>query len=172
MAFTATVRTPIREPVAGNTIVIGDAAALIETWIQGAIACGHQAVKAILKELNGQKGYPVYINWWRKAFFLNDPGYFKRIVTHHSLNIICSDEEVDYIYQLFQNKRVVLTLAIAKNPAQIKDERPELYQKIKTNLDQMLKSLEPLLSAYPPGSDIFKEPDSHLEPWHSYPSLY
>jgi flavin-dependent dehydrogenase len=172
MAFTATVRTPIREPVAGNVIVIGDAAAPIETWIQGAIACGYQAVKAILKELNGQKGYPEYITWWQKAFFFNDPGYFKRIVTHHGLNMICSDEEVDYIYKLFQDNRVVPTLAIAKNTALIKDERPELSQKIKTSLDQMLKGLEPLLAAYPPDSIIFKEPDSHLEPWHSYPSLY
>ena len=171
-AFVATVRTPIREPVVGNVMIISDAAAPIETWIQGAIACGYQAVKAILKELNGQKGYPEYIAWWQKAFFFNDPRYFKGVVTHRALNRICSDEEVDYIYKLFQDKRVVPTLAIAKNPELIKDERPELYQKIKTNLDGMLKKLEPLLATYPPDSTIFKEPDAHLEPWHSYPSLY
>jgi len=171
-AFAATVRTPIREPVAGNVMIISDAAAPIETWIQGAIACGYQAVKAILKELNGQKGYPEYIAWWQKAFFFNDPRYFKGIVTHRALNRICSDEEVDYIYKLFQDKRVVPTLAIAKNLELIKDERPELYQKIKTSLDGMLKELEPLLATYPPDSTIFKEPDAHLEPWHSYPSLY
>ena len=171
-AFAATVRTPIREPVAGNVMIISDAAAPIETWIQGAIACGYQAVKAILKELNGQKGYPEYIAWWQKAFFFNDPRYFKGIVTHRALNRICSDEEVDYIYKLFQDKRVVPTLAIAKNLELIKDERPELYQKIKTSLDGMLKELEPLLATYPPDSTIFKEPNAHLDRWHSYPSLY
>ncbi len=94
IAFAATVRTPMREPIAGNVMIIGDAAAPIETWIQGAIACGYQAVKAILKELNGQDGYSEYVNWWQKAFFFNDPHYFKRIITHHALNMICSDEEV------------------------------------------------------------------------------
>lgn len=172
IAFAATIRTPIREPVAGNVMIIGDAAAPIETWIQGAIACGYQAVKAILKELNGQKGYPEYISWWQKAFFFNDPHYFKRIVTHQALNMICSEEEVDYIYKLFQDKMVVPTLAIAKNLELIKDERPKLYQKVKTSLDGMLKELEPLLATYPPDSTIFKGPTPHLERWQSYPSLY
>jgi len=172
MAVAATVRTPIREPIAENIMIIGDAAAPTETWIQGAIACGYQAVKAILKELNGQRGYPEYIAWWQKAFYFNDPHYFKRIVSHHFLRRICSDEETDYIYKLFQDKRVVPTLAIARNPELIKDERPELYQKIKTSLDGMLKKLEPLLATYPPDSTIFKEPDAYLGPWRSHPSLY
>jgi len=64
------------------------------------------------------------------------------------------------------------TLAIAKNPELIKDERPELYQKIKTSLNEMLKEREPLLATYPPDSTIFKEPDAHLDRWHSYSSLY
>jgi hypothetical protein len=85
--------------------------------------------------------------------------------------MICSDEEVDYIYQLFQNQRVAPTLAIAKNPELIKDERPELYQKIKSGLDEMLKKLDPLLAFYPPDSLIFKEPDPHLNRWHSYPDI-
>ena len=171
-AFAATVRTPIREPISGNVIVIGDAAAPIETWIQGSIACGYQAVKAILNEFNGRNGYAEYTAWWQKAFFFNDPHYFKRIVTHHALNMMCSDEELDYLYRLFQDKRVVPNLAIAKNPELIKDERPELYQKIKTSLDRRLKELEKVLATYPTDSTIFKEPDSHLERWHSYPSLY
>jgi flavin-dependent dehydrogenase len=172
VAFTATVRTPMREPIAGNVIIIGDAAAPIETWIQGAIACSYQAVKAILKELNGQKGNSEYVNWWQKAFFFNDPHYFKRIITHHALNMICSDKEVDYIYQLFQDQRVAPTLAIAKNPELIKCERPDLYHKIKSGLNEMIKKLDPLLATYPPDSLIFKEPDSHLNRWHSYPDLY
>jgi len=171
-AFSATVRTPIREPVDGNVMIIGDAASPVETWIQGAIACGYQAAKAILKELNGQKGYPEYIAWWQKAFFFNDPRYFERIIKNRALSVICSDEEVDYIFQLFQDKRVVPTLAIARNPELIKDERPDLYKKIRFNLDEMMKKIEQLQATYPPDSKIFKEPNAHLDPWHSYPSLY
>ncbi|NQT48602.1 MAG: NAD(P)/FAD-dependent oxidoreductase, partial [Chloroflexi bacterium] len=51
MAMAATIRTPIREPVAGNVVIVGDAAAPIESWRQGAVACGYMAVKAIEKEL-------------------------------------------------------------------------------------------------------------------------
>ena len=86
--------------------------------------------------------------------------------------MICSEEEVDYIYKLFQDKRVAPTLAIATNPELLKDERPELYQKVKASLDRMLKELEPLLATYPPDSTIFKGPAPHLERWRSYPNLY
>ena len=51
------MRTAIRELVAGNVLIIGDVAALVETSNPGAIACGYHGAKAILKELNGQKGY-------------------------------------------------------------------------------------------------------------------
>jgi len=61
------LRTPIREPVSGNVTIVGDAGTPVETWVQGALASAYMAVEAIEKELNGQKGYPEYIGWWRKA---------------------------------------------------------------------------------------------------------
>jgi flavin-dependent dehydrogenase len=173
IAFAATVRTPIREPVAGNIMIIGDAAAPIETWIQGAIACGYQAVKAILNELNGQKGYPEYITWWQQAFYFNDPGYFKRRVAHHTLtwNKMCTDEEVDYIHQLFQDQRVVPTLELARTPEVVKKDRPELYDKVKTTISQLMKQVEPVLAAYPPESVIYSDSDACLKRWPRYPGF-
>ncbi len=173
MAFSCSVRTPIREPVAGNVVIISDAAAPVETWRQGAVACGYQAVKAIEKELNGQKGYPEYINWWQKAFYFNEPGYFKRIVIHSGILRLCTAEEIDYIYQLFQDQRVVPTLAIGKNPELVKKDRPELYEKLKKGIDQMMKGIEPLLASYPPEAEgsIYGDggPEVYLGPWRSYP---
>jgi flavin-dependent dehydrogenase len=174
MAFSGSVRTPIREPVAGNVVIISDAAAPVETWRQGAVACGYMAVKAIEKELNGQKGYPEYINWWQKAFYFNEPGYFKRVVIHSGILRLCTAEEIDYIYQLFQDQRVVPTLAIGKNPELVKKDRPELYEKLKRNIDQAVKSIEPLLAAYPPEADglIYGDssPEVYLGPWRPFPS--
>jgi len=172
-AFSATIRTPLREPIAGNVIAIGDAATPIETWIQGAVACGYQAVKAIGKELNGQKGYPEYIAWWQQAFYFNDPGYFKRIVTHHTLtwNKMCTDEEVDYIHQLFQDQRVVPTLELARTPEVVKKDRPELYDKVKTTISQLMKQVEPVLAAYPPESVIYSDSDACLKRWPRYPGF-
>jgi flavin-dependent dehydrogenase len=167
-AFANVVRTPIREPVAGNVVIVGDAAGTAETWIQGAIACGYQAVKAILKELDGQSGYPEFCAWWQKAFYFNDPNYFKRLAFHGMVNKVLNDEETDYVYKLFENERVIPQLAIARNPELLKDNRPELYERIKTVLGKMESKIEPWVAAFPPGSSLFKEPDACLGPWLSY----
>jgi len=154
-------------------VIIGDAAAPVETWRQGAIACGYQAVKAIEKELNGQKGYPEYVNWWQKAFFYHEPGYFKRVVIHGGIFRLCTAEELDYVHLLFQDQRVVPTLALAKNLELVKKDRPELYEKLKKGIDQMMKGIEPLLAAYPPEAEgsIYGDggPEVYLGPWRSYP---
>ena len=123
------LRTPIAQPVAGNIVIIGDAGAPVETWIQGAVACGYQAVKAIEKELNGQKGYLEYINWWQQAFAFNDPHYWK-VAGVFNLNKICTDEEIDYLYSLFQGRVGCAMGFITKNLELIKQGRPELYEKL------------------------------------------
>jgi len=123
------LRTPIREPVSGNVVIVGDAGAPVETWIQGALACGYMAVRAIEKEFNGQKGYPEYIDWWQKAFAFNDPHYWK-IATVYPLNQICTDEEVDYIYSLFQGRIGCAMGLIANNLELIKKGRPELHERL------------------------------------------
>lgn len=123
------LRTPIKEPVAGNMVIVGDAGAPVETWIQGALACGYKAVKAIEKELNGQKGNQEYIDWWQGAFVFNDPHYWK-VAAAFTLNMIRTDEEVDYLYSLFQGRVGCAMGLIAKNPDLIKKERPELYEKL------------------------------------------
>jgi len=173
MAMAATIRTPILEPIVGNVVIIGDAAASIETWRQGAVACGYMAVKAIEKELSGQKGYPEYVDWWQKAFYFNEPGYFKRVVAYASVFGSCSAEEIDYVYQLFQDQRVVPGLAIAKNPELVKKDRPELYEKLKRTVDRAVKGIEPLLAPYPPEAEgaIYGDggPEVYLGSWRHYP---
>jgi hypothetical protein len=125
--------TPIMEPVAGNVVIVGDAGVHIETWIQGAVACGHQAVKAIEKELNGQKGYQEYIGWWQRAFYCTS--HFNSVFKNISGFFfpwarICTDEEVDYLYSLFQDKLGMPEMLVVNNLELIKKDRPELYDKI------------------------------------------
>jgi len=125
-------------------------------------------VKATVKELNGEKGYPEYTAWWQKAFYFNEPGYFKRLMTHHGVLELWTDDEMDYISQFFQGQIVMPTMALAKNPELIKDDNPELYDKTAKGLARLMKQLEPLLSTYPPGSTIFEEPDAYLSPARPY----
>jgi len=121
---------PIREPVAGNVVVVGDAGAPVETWIQGAVASAYMAVKAIEKELNAQKGYPEYIAWWQQAFAFHTPEYLKTISIQYTLNAVCSDDDIDYVYKLFQNRIGIPVMLVARNLDLIKKGRPELYEKL------------------------------------------
>jgi len=169
-AFTATVRTANLNPVEGNVIAIGDAASPIETWVQGAMACGYQAVKALTKEMNGQRGFEEYVTWWRQAFYFCDPGYFKRIVAHHTLtwNKMCTNEEIDYIYDIFKDQRVVPTLELARRPEIVKKDRPELYKRVIQDLGKLMKIAAPTLAAYPPEAVIYTDPEAHLKRWRKY----
>ena len=141
-AYGNSIRTPIKEPVAGNVVIVGDAAATIETLIQGAVACGYRGVKAIEKELNGQSGYQEYIDWWQQAFEFNDPTYFSTVNRYFSLNSLCSDEEVDYLYKTLEGKVGVPAVLIEQNLDLFKNDRPELYEKLRQRQKQFLKEPE------------------------------
>jgi len=134
---------PIMEPVADNVMIIGDAAAMVETTNPGAIACGYQAVKAIEKELNGQKGYPEYIKWWQEVIETNLPESHKAGARYFALNMVCSSEEIDYLYHLVQDQAGMPSILVAKNLEQIKGERPELYEKLKkTGVDDSVDKMK------------------------------
>jgi len=140
------IRTPITEPVAGDVLITGDAAALIETTNPGATACGYQGAKATLKELNDQKGYPEYIKWWQKAIETNFPEYPEMVGRYYSINALCSNEEIDCLYHLVQDQLGLSATLVAKNLERIKGGRPELYAKLKKagineSLDEMKMDL-------------------------------
>jgi len=136
------ILTPMREPVEGNVVVVGDAGAPTETWIQGALASAYVAVKAIGKELKGQKGYPEYIDWWQKAFYFHNPDYFSMMLGMFALaNAWSSDEDVDYVYNLFQDKKGPPQTIIGENIELIKPGRPELYERLKKGFEDVEKMM-------------------------------
>ena len=130
LACTMPMRTPIAEPVVGNVLIVGDAAALVETGIKGAIGCGYQAVKTLEKELNGEKGNQEYIDWWQRSFYFNSPEYVKAVAGTYHLSLLCTDEEVDYIYNLFQGKEGMPSDIIGDNLVLIKEKNPKLHKKL------------------------------------------
>lgn len=129
-----TARASIKEPVAGNVVIIGDAGASAEAWVQGAMASGYQAVKAIEKERSGKPGYRDYINWWQQAFAFNYSAYQKLLSRVYPLNRVCNDDDIDYLFQLFQDEIGIPALLVTANLERVKKGRPELYQKIKASL--------------------------------------
>jgi flavin-dependent dehydrogenase len=92
-------RASIKEPVSGNVAIVGDAGASAEAWVQGALASGYQAVKAIKKEMTGKPGYRDYISWWQQAFAFNYSAYQKLLSRVYPLNRVCNDDDIDYLPQ-------------------------------------------------------------------------
>jgi len=130
--FSIAPQTLLRTPVAGNVVIVGDAAIGNETWIQGASASGYQGAKAVLKELNGQDGYTGYKEWLQKAFAVFAfRDHFKMKSAHYILSATCSDEEIDYIYSLFKGEVGHPAFKIAENQEIVKDKKPELFERLK-----------------------------------------
>jgi flavin-dependent dehydrogenase len=120
-------RPPIMEPVIGKIILVGDAAAISETFIQGAVACGYKAVKAIEKELNGEQGFEQYTAWWQKAFRFKKNKSFE---AYYPLNRVKTDEEMDFLFSLHDGVVGAPPLVIGDNLDIVNEKRPDLYQRL------------------------------------------
>jgi flavin-dependent dehydrogenase len=129
-AYSLEVRTPLANPVAGNVIVIGDAAAPTETWIQGSVACAFKAVKCIESARQGQPDFGEYARWWRDAFAFNQPNYFAVISDYYTFNRVCSDNEVDWLFELFEGEIGIPGPLIDGAMERIKASRPDIHDKL------------------------------------------
>lgn len=142
LAWAAHQRIPsISNPAIQNTLIVGDAISQ-ESWIQGAIVCGYQAVKATIAEMNGKPGYAEYTSWLHSAFaFFCYPDHFKLKAMHHILRGIYSDEEVDSIYKLLQDRGVIghPPFLVSKEPEIIEPAGEPLYQKVKQRIAEVNK---------------------------------
>lgn len=137
------------KPYRGNVLVIGDSAAHIETIVQGALMCGYHAANSINDELNGINGFEKYTDWWDKAFDFNRTSPLEFVKLYGSLGMRpkYTDEELDYMFSLVEGELVNgnfsqfevpknVWKAILVHKAQIRNENPILFDKIK-NIDEL-----------------------------------
>lgn len=133
-------------PCKGNVIAIGDATAMVEVEVQGAFLCGHHAAKAVVKELNGEKGWEEYTKWWQDSFEFNSSDYM-RVAQGYALVPVYTDDELDYLFSLVEGECLYGTYSQYKTPKliwdsihqhddTIKAEHPELYAKME-KMNQM-----------------------------------
>jgi flavin-dependent dehydrogenase len=138
--------TPMAKPCRGNTIAIGDAAAYVETEVQGAISCGYRAAFAMMQELEGKPGFADYTSWWADSFEFNG-GDFLRVAQGYALVPTYTDDELDYLFGLLKGKRLegsysqyktpaLIWGAILEHKAEIARKHPQLHEKIK-RIDEM-----------------------------------
>jgi flavin-dependent dehydrogenase len=150
--------TPIMDPVEGNIVVVGDAAAFIETYCQGAVMYGYRAAKAILKHLETGEGFKEYSDFWRSSFEYCWPGEMEKASRSFGLHVL-NDEELDYIFGL-TDQEVCDNCYISENTApdvvkgailnhmdQIRKERPDIAKKFEALMGKA--SLEETLTFKP-----------------------
>ncbi len=133
--------TPLIDPVEGNVVVVGDAAAFIETYVQGAIMYGYQAAHAIAQQLETGTGLDEYARSWGNSFEYNDPEEIKLSTQGFGLHVL-DDADIDYLFGLtagddiqgFVNEfsePMTMRTAISSHLVQIENERPALAATLK-----------------------------------------
>ena len=133
-------RTPIPEPVKGRVVIVGDASAFIEVYVQGALMYGYQGAKAIIREIEGEEGFHEYIKSWKNTFEYNFPGEIEKTTQAFGLHVL-EDEELDYLFGLTEHDRISGYLneftdpdrvmgGILRHKEKIRKERPALVRKI------------------------------------------
>jgi digeranylgeranylglycerophospholipid reductase len=138
----------LKVPYSGNVISIGDSAAFVEVEVQGALMCGFRAANAVYKELQGEKGFDEYTQWWKESFEFNRDDYLL-VSQGYALVPTYSDEEIDYLFALIEGQTLEGTYSQYKTPQlmwdaimahreQIKRERPQIYEKIERMNTMML----------------------------------
>ncbi|MCX8044049.1 MAG: NAD(P)/FAD-dependent oxidoreductase [Desulfobacterota bacterium] len=135
-AATLNFYTPLTNPVEGNVVVVGDAAAFIETYVQGALMYGYQAGNAIVKHLATGTGLEEYAASWAKTFEYNDPEEIKKATQGFGLHVL-RDEDIDYLFSLTKGDEVygyvnefsdpiTVRRTLLSHLDQVRRERPQL----------------------------------------------
>ncbi len=96
--------TPLLTPAKGRTLVAGDAAAFIETFVQGALIYGKSAAKAVIKRIREGQDFSEYINFWRDTYGYNQPGEMEKAVYMYGITRF-DDSELDYIFNFTDREK-------------------------------------------------------------------
>lgn len=100
---------PMNVPKLGNILFVGDSAAYAECLYQCAVMCGHKGAECVEKELNGQKGYDEYCEWWADHFeWVTNPkrmaDYTKRVLFPRFFTV----KELDFLFELSEKYPIVV----------------------------------------------------------------
>ena len=133
----------LSKPYAGNVLAIGDSAAHIEVINQGAMMCGFHGGNAVVKELNGGRGFEEYTRWWNDAFEFNCENPMEQLQVYGAINIkrTLADDEIDYLFALLEGEKHCghfdqyevprnFWTDVLRHDDRIKEENPALYEKM------------------------------------------
>jgi flavin-dependent dehydrogenase len=156
--------SPIREPVAGNVLIVGDAAGIYEVEIHGALACGYRAGLSVAKAVKEDKeaGLKDYVNWWQNSIeYVRNPSIMNNLrkAIEGSFDKYFTEEEVDYLFSLIDNEMFPGVMnpftmfdatvdAFLKHQDIIQKERPSLLKKIEEWIGMSAEEFKASRSAF------------------------
>jgi flavin-dependent dehydrogenase len=92
----------MKKPYTGDTIFLGDAAAVAESLYAGATMCGYKGAVAVEEELSGQKGFEAYADWWNHRAFemTNDSQKHAEYIKRFAFQRYLHPDAIDRLFEL------------------------------------------------------------------------
>ncbi len=101
LACAVTVFSPLKDPICGNILLLGETVGYAETLVHGAMACGYVAGRSVAKELEGKPGFDEYYQYWNDSFqWLKGSEYRAAYIKNVFFFRYFSQEEVDDLFKL------------------------------------------------------------------------
>ena len=101
LAYAVSIFSPLKDPVCGNVLLIGETVGWGETLVHGAMACGYMAGRGVAMELAGEPGFEQYCTYWNDSFqWLKGEDYQAAYMKQVLWNLWFSDEELDELFKL------------------------------------------------------------------------
>lgn len=101
LAFAVSILSPLKNPICGNVLLIGETVGWGETLVHGAMACGYMAGRGTAKEIAGEPGFDEYRNFWNDSFqWLKGEDYQAAYMKQVLWSLWFSDKELDQLFKL------------------------------------------------------------------------
>ena len=131
--------SPIKTPVHGNFVFVGDTIWFQEAEMTGAVISAWKAVSAITTALSeGKEALQEYVTWWRERYF--NKYDFTQMVRGSAMNAFLTTEDIDFLFCHIEESlpscldpyevSPLIGGAIARIIPVIQKKRPELITKL------------------------------------------
>jgi flavin-dependent dehydrogenase len=119
----------MKVPYKGNTIFLGDSAAMAESLYAGATMCGYKGAVAVEKEFSGGKGFEEYTDWWNTQAFemTNDLQKMAEYVKRLLIELYLGPDVVDGLFELAE-----------KSPLTVDEFKGSPYDFARSVIDHLL----------------------------------
>lgn len=152
MACAVTVFSPLKDPICGNILLLGETVGYAETLVHGAMACGYVAARSIAKELDGKPGFKEYRDYWNDSFeWLKGDKYRAGYIKNVFFSRYFNQEEVDELFKAVDGQTFYGKLNPYTNVDKmcaILLEQPGLNPQLKEKLEVLMSMTREEIAGY------------------------